>query len=149
MGKKKKQISREHAVKKREQEEERTALDGLHRLLLWLKILLIISVPGNLFFILRDGINGSDLYDLIFNLLFVALLGCSVYFHNSQKGVYSFFAYGILELLYEFLIAFLAAQKGIFQEIVGNRLFEYIFFTAIILIPVFLYYRKRMKYLKP
>ncbi len=148
MGKRKKQIAREHKEAKKAAEEERTALDGAHRLLMWLKIVLAMSMAGNLFFILHDGISGNDLYDLIANAVFLVLIAGSIWFHERKKGVYLFFAYGIIELLYEYLISFLAWKNGVFAETVGSRLFEYTFFTAIILIPLYFYYRKRMQYLQ-
>ena len=148
MGKRKKEITRIHAEEKKKKQEEENALAGLHPLLVWLKLFLILSLGGNLFMILRDGVGSNDIIDLIVNLVFLALLVLSIVWHERKKGVYCFFAYGILEILYQYLVAFLAWRNGVYDTFVGNRLIEYTVFTAAIMIPLFIYYRKRIGLLK-
>lgn len=148
MGKRKKQIALEHAQKKQQKKEEATALDGTHALLIWLKIILALSVGGNIYAYVHDGITGMEPWDIAVNVVFLILLVASVYFHSYKKGVYLFFAYGILELLYQFAVSFIAWKNGVFDGAVGNRLFEYTFFSALIMIPMYLYYRKKMYLLK-
>ena len=96
MGKRKKEITRIHAEEKKKKQEEENALAGLHPLLVWLKLFLIISLLGNLFMIVKDGVGQNDIADLIVNLSFLVLLVLSLIWHE-KKGVYCFFAYGILE----------------------------------------------------
>ncbi len=129
--------------------EESSDLKGIHTILSWVKVILAFSHSGTIFMILQDGIGQNDIWDLLFNILFLVLIILSFIFHKKRKGVYFFFGYGISELLYEFLISYIAYTKGIFNETVGNRLFEYTFFTALVLTSVYFYYRKRMHLLEP
>jgi len=123
-------------------------LSGWHKLLLWVKIILIVSILGNIYYCLHDGLNGSDIYDFIFQIICLVLMAGSTFLHERKKGVYLFFGYGIFELLYQLLVSFLAYRNGIFQDTVGNRLFEYVALSAVILIPTFIYYKKRIQLLK-
>ena len=133
----------------RTQAEETYDLKGIHTILSWVKVILSFSHAGSIFMILQNGVGQNDIWDLLFNILFLVLIILSFIFHKKRKGVFFFFGYGISELLYEFLVSYIAYTKGIFNETVGNRLFEYTFFTALVLIPVYFYYRKRMHLLEP
>ena len=155
MAKKKKNRPAQQSVPETKKEVQKTEdaasydLKGFHPLLLWVKAILIISLIGNIVAIVYNGVGSNDVLDLIVNAVFLVLMILSFVFHQSRKGVYLFFAYGAGEILYQLLICLIAYQKGVFNEMIGNRLFEYTVFTAVILIPVFIYYKNRMHLLKP
>ena len=148
MAKKKHKKPVQAPVQEKPTEYEVTELSGWHNILIFIKLILIISVIGNIVAFSSDGISSADTADLAVNAVFLVLLVLTTVFHGYKKGVYFFFAYGILEVLYVIVISAIAAGKGIFAEAVGNRLIEYILFSALILIPTFVYYRKRMDLLK-
>lgn len=146
---KKKKAAVKPAAAKKEEPVKTDELSGFHRMFPVLKGILIISLLGNIYYFLRDGISGTDLWDTVFNVFFLIMIVLSLVWHNRRKGVYCFFAYGIVELIYEYIICFLAWKNGVFDGAVGNRLMEYTVFTAVILIPLFFYYRKRIHLLEP
>ncbi len=151
MSKKKKkktmQAKAPEPVKVQEKTEE-PDLMGWHILLFWIKILLVTSYLFNIYAYVKDGIQGSEMIDLLVYVVLLVLLIVSIVFHKKKLGVYTLFAFGITELLYNIVVMILASQKGVYDTVVGNRAFEYLAFSALILIPTFIYYRKRMHLFK-
>ncbi len=123
-------------------------LSGWHKVLAWLKAMLVMSYMFNIIAFVSDGVGRADSADILFNVVFLALISASLIFHSRRLGVYLFFAFGILELLYNVMIMVLASRNGVYDTAVGNRTFEYLFFSFILLVPTAVYYKKRMSVFK-
>ena len=115
-----------------------------HTLILILKILLVFSCAGNIYYFLRTG----AVTDIVFNAVFAVILICSAVFHNRKTGVYLLSAYLILELAYNFMIFIAAAVQGLWTSAATERLIGYTLFTALMIFLLHRYYRDRINYLK-
>ncbi len=122
---------------------------GFHRFFQMLKIVLGAFQLLSLIQILIDGnISGYRLIDAACYGLFAALLFGSAWLHQKKTGVYLFFAYGVLELAYAMTSVLISIRNfGMSQEL-SSRLISYPIGSAVFLIPVYLYYKKRMYLLK-
>ncbi len=123
-------------------------LSGWHKILSWFKAMLVISYLFNVVAFVQDGVSGVGFIDLFVNIVFLVLISASLIFHSKKLGVYLFFAFGILELLYNITIMIMASRNGVYAGAVGNRAFEYLFFSLIILVPTAVYYKNRMSEFK-
>lgn len=123
-------------------------LTPAHGAILTLKILLILSVAGNIYYFLSDGYSGTETADLLFNTVFGILLTCSVIFHNRKKGVYLLFAYLILELIYNYIICIAAAVNGQWSGVLSERIIGYTVFTAAAVYCLYRYYKSRLSLLR-
>ncbi len=143
-----KQAVKQPAEKPQIKEEEVPDLAGWHMVLFWIKILLIPGYLMNIYVYAKNGIHGTGMYDAAVNAPLLVFLIVSVILHSSRKGVYAFFAFGAVELIYNAIVMIIALRQNVFETAVGNRAIEYFVFSAVILIPTVIYYRKRMHLLK-
>ncbi len=115
-----------------------------HTLILFVKILLVITCAGNIYYFLRAG----AVKDVIFNIVFAVILIFSAVFHSRKTGVYLLAAYLVLELLYNYIIFAAAALHGLWTQTVTERLFGYTLFTAAMIYLLYRYYKNRIALLK-
>ncbi|MBE6122568.1 MAG: hypothetical protein E7190_07630 [Erysipelotrichaceae bacterium] len=122
---------------------------GFHRFFQMLKIVMGVFQLFSVIQILMDGnISGLRIVDLLFYAVFAALLLASAFLHQKKTGVYLFFAYGIIELFYAMANVFVSAGHFGFTEDIFVTLLSYAIGSAVLLIPVYLYYKRRMHLLK-
>lgn len=121
-----------------------TVLTPAHTMILFLKILLVISCAGNIYYFLRAG----AMKDMIFNVIFALILIASAVFHNRRSGVYLLAGYLILELAYNYMIFIATAAHGLWTQAVTERLVGYTLFTALMVYLLYRYYKNRIGNLK-
>ena len=122
---------------------------GFHRFFKMLKIVMgVFCALTFIQFVIDGNITGLRLADMLINGLFAVLLLASAWLHEKKAGVYLFFTYGILEFAYAMANVLISAHNfGVNQDIT-NQLVSYPIGSAIMLVPIFIYYKKRMYLLK-
>lgn len=122
---------------------------GFHRFFQMLKIVMGVFQLLSVIQILMDGnFHGLRIVDFLCYALFAGLLLSSAFLHQKKAGVYLFFAYGIIELCYALANVLISAGNFGFTEDISVTLISYVIGSAVLLVPVYIYYRKRMHLLK-
>ncbi len=119
-------------------------LSPAHTLILIVKILLVITCAGNIYYFLRIG----AVKDIVFNVVFSLILIGAAVFHNRKTGVYLLLAYLVLELAYNYIIFIAAAVHGLWNQAVTERMIGYTLFTALMIYLLYRYYKNRIRLLK-
>ena len=134
-----KRITEDHSAA-----DSTAVLTPAHTWILIMKILLVISCAGNIYYFLRVG----AFKDVVFNIVFAVILILAAVFHSRKTGVYLLYAYLVLELGYNYIIFGAAALQGLWTQAVTERLIGYTLFTVLMVWLLYRYYKNRMALLK-
>lgn len=119
-----------------------------HKLLIYIKGFLLITAFTNLFMLFDRNLSVMRVFDQIFYLVMVITLSISLLSHKRKIGVYLFYSYAMIELSLSYVTWGYAYVQNTLNQEITTLVLSYTLGTLAYLVPIVIYYNKRLKYLK-
>lgn len=118
-----------------------------HSIFIYIKGFLLVTAFTNLYMLFDRELSIIRTIDQGFYLMMVILLSVSLIKHRSKVGVYLFYVYAMIELSLSYVTWVYAYINHSLTQDITTLVLSYTLGTLAYLIPIAIYYKKRLRYL--
>lgn len=118
-----------------------------HSIFIYIKGFLLVTAFTNLYMLFDRELSIIRTIDQGFYLMMVVLLSVSLIKHRSKVGVYLFYVYAMIEISLSYVTWVYTYINHSLTQDITTLVLSYTLGTLAYLIPIAIYYKKRLRYL--